>query len=203
MAGSGVAAATTWASARPSPSSSSMPWRPGRMLGQPWISITTRPGERYSIWALISSLWLWNERWVCRIRPNKHTLRLDLKWVAEFFFFCTERANLSGPLQLIVECKALFELFFPAQENTECATQVSLSRCNKWGATRSLIIRVFDVPEGPIYPCWMHLMTIPQTQESLNCWCELNWRSRGARHCTAFCIIPLSPKISVLVLFLQ
>lgn len=46
-AGCGGAAATTWASARPSPSSSWTRWRRGRTHGLPWIFIITKQDGRW------------------------------------------------------------------------------------------------------------------------------------------------------------
>lgn len=157
-AGSGEAAATTWALARPSPSSLSTRWRPGRMPGRPWTSITTRPDARY-LWAL-------------HFHSSHSTVREaplagNVIWFRQVFsnwgdVLFENFGAPSRPSSWLHSIKHLLNHFSflritlsvpPKHPIHFTISEVPLVPNNN---------SVFGVPEGPIYPCWMPLMTRPQ-----------------------------------------
>lgn len=121
-AGCGGAAATTWASARPFPSSSWTRWRRGRMPGLPWIFIITRRGGRWGGGGQVLRC--------CGKGIEPYATQLG-GGSADFFFFlgcgCVGWGS-PGPSNWLHSIKHLLNHFSPAQKYTECATQASHSR---------------------------------------------------------------------------
>lgn len=158
-AGSGAAAATMLALARPSPSSLSMPWRLGRTHGRLWISTTTRLGARYSGCSYFPpSTW----QGKISLRHNTALPRFEPHGISTSWWLGWNFGNLSWSSNWLHSIKHLLNNFsllrstlsVPPKHPIHLAiSEVPLVPNNN---------SVFGVPEGPIYQRWMPLMTIPQ-----------------------------------------